>query len=124
FSSRTLRGQTDRRRRPEAQKTEQGLHICAFGVKRNPRKGIFTMKHLRKFTRFLSPQLFMAGGAVKVETSGDEILEEVFAVLNEYRLRKMKSETIFVETAVPLSAEMKQDIKRALLVPSSTPLIE
>lgn len=82
------------------------------------------MKHLRKFTRFLSPQLFMAGGAVKMEAAEDEILEEVFVVLNEYRLRKKKHETIFVETAIPLSVETKQEIKKALLVPSSTPLIE
>jgi len=102
---------------------ESPLAYFVFWCKKGFSKNIFFMKHLRHVFQFFSPpRLSTAGFPSRVEE--DEVFSEVFGILSEYRTRRNTEHAIFVETAIPLSFESKQEIRRELRAPEHTQIIE
>ena len=82
------------------------------------------MKHLRHITKLFSPNLSFASTAKKNSRVSNDDINEVFEILEEYRRRKLKNVTIFVETSTPLSPENTRALRRQLGAPEKTRVIE
>jgi len=80
------------------------------------------MKHIQQLTRFLSP--YFPFTAQSRRSGEDDTIREVFEILNEYQQRKSRGETLFVETAIPLKNEHRENIKMHLGLPLNTPVVE
>jgi F0F1-type ATP synthase delta subunit len=80
------------------------------------------MKHIQKLTKFFSPYFLFKNDS---RGSGeDDAIREVFEILYEYRKRRTYTETLFVETAIPLRNENRENIKMHLGLPLDTRLVE
>jgi F0F1-type ATP synthase delta subunit len=82
------------------------------------------LKYILQRAQLFSPRLLFAGSSMRQSDVEDGALLEILEILNEYRSRKNRHETLFIESAVPLSLEDKEDIKINLRLPLSTRVVE
>jgi F0F1-type ATP synthase delta subunit len=82
------------------------------------------MKYILQLIQLFSPRLFFAGNSVAQSDLEDKVVREIFEILESYRARKNKNETLFIESAMPLSFEDKDDIKIKLGLPLDTQVVE
>lgn len=80
------------------------------------------MKQIQQLTQFFSPYFLSTAHSRK--SVEDDTIREVFEILNEYRKRRTHTETLFIETAIPLKNEHREDIKMQLGLPLDTPIVE
>lgn len=80
------------------------------------------MKQIKQLTQLFSPYFLFT--AHSPNSSEDEAIREVFEILTEYRKRRAHTETLFIETAIPLKNEHRENIKIHLGLPLNTPVVE
>lgn len=76
---------------------------------------------MQKIKRLFSPHIFGGAGTISED---ERVMREVLGVLSEYRARKSRKEAIRIETAIPLSREIKHQIIRSLNARPETPVVE
>jgi hypothetical protein len=82
------------------------------------------MKYILQLAQLFSPRLLFAGNSVQQSDAEDGALHEILDILKDYRARKFKEETLFIESAVPLGPEDKEDIKIKLGLPLEARVVE
>jgi len=81
------------------------------------------MKLIKQLLQSMPPRFFFVGDNGSFGREQD-IFDEVFEVLNEYRSRRDRRESIIVESPTPLTDADKRIIRNLLGASENTPIIE